>query len=87
MNRSATFIKCSSSISVPFCSQIYCTENGDMRDPVSIFSFRYHAPHEAPQGERSSLWERVFVTPFNGVFREVPGLQIPKSFFYCLGIP
>lgn len=29
-----------------------------MRDTVSIFfSFGYHAPHEAPEGERSSLWE------------------------------
>lgn len=57
MNRSVTFIKYSSSSSVSLCSQIYCTENGDMRGTVSIFSFGYRAPHEAPQGERSSLWE------------------------------
>lgn len=30
---------------------------------------------------------RVFVAPFNCVFQEVPGLQIPMNFLYCLGIP
>lgn len=36
MNRCVTFIKCSS-FSVSLCSQIYCMENRDMRDTVSIF--------------------------------------------------
>lgn len=30
---------------------------------------------------------RVFVAAFNHVFQEVPALQIPMKFFYCLGIP
>ena len=53
-----------------------------MRGTVSLFVFGYYAPHEAPQGERSSVWEEhtTFVAPFNPVFQEVPGLQIPMNF-------
>lgn len=85
------FTKRSSSFSVSLCSQLYCMKNGDMRSTVSLFVFGYYAPHEAPQDERSPVWEEyktsVFLAPFNHVFQEVPGLQTPMNNFYCLGIP
>lgn len=79
-------------LSIPMLPTLLYGDHGCKRHSLTFFSLDIMHPmkhHKVKYlscvGGAQNL--RVFMAPFNHVFQEAPGLQIPMNFFYCLGIP